>query len=228
MAYFQAVAQIGLGCDDGLELLRAALRDQTPAAADGVFLLEPLVSLLAQVAPPPANIETVRELIQDLDPMAEQPDSTGPPPVEERRIRWLAEALRAPSVHVRKDALTYLRWRTRETDSPIVRRLVPLLLEAAHDDPDATVRRAAVQVLGRPGLPVPDHTEELIKCLHDSSPAVRWAAQTSLEQLSQPHAEPVDDTEPAASWPDNNDEMDPMAWLESLATRRNPDTIENA
>lgn len=224
LAYFQAVAAVGLEHDDGLDRLKAALNNQTPEAADGLFLLEPLVNLLAQADPPLRDMAAVQALVAEMRP---QPETADLPPagdlVRDRIVRWLGSALQASSVEVRRAAVTYLGW--REPDSPVLKRLLPLLVEKAHTDADPAVRRAAVQVLGQPGLPVPGLMEELIRCLRDPSPAVRWAAQTSLDRLSHPEMIPAGVTELAVQVaprraPDRDD-LDPLEWLESLAERQN-------
>ena len=183
--YVQAVARIGLEQEDALDALRAALENQTAEAADGIFLLEPLLTLLAQAQEPPRHINTAIDLARDIR-LRPAPDA--PPPMLERRRAWLESALTHPSAEVRAQAVEALRWRIDAERLPALESLIALLIDRAHHDPEASVRRAAVQALAHPALVGMNVMDELIACLRDECPAVRWAAQTGLEQLSQPSA----------------------------------------
>lgn len=187
VAILRALALVGLGRAEGVAQLTAALADPPPAAAAGVWLLQPLADLFEQANPPLAGWAEIAVLVADRSLPTRAPAPPDPSPLAARRIDWLRAALTAPGVAIREAALTYWGWRaTADPAAPVVVALLPLVLDRAHHDPVPAVRRAAVGVLGTPGLSGSELTEEVIACLHDPSPAVRWAAQTALERLNSP------------------------------------------
>jgi proteasome accessory factor A len=189
-AYWTALVYFGLEAPDGLEHLQTALEHQGPVAADGIYALEALVDLLAQASPALRNLATVQSLVPRMALAAIQPDSADLTPVQARSLDWLRGALAHPNVDVRLAAMTYVGWRADQENQEILTALLPVVIAQAHDDPEAQVRRAAVQVLGKPGWPSAGMMDELFKSLRDPSPAVCWAAQTSLENLTRFRTQP--------------------------------------
>lgn len=177
------IARLALEQDGALPLLEARLAQLPPAAADGLFVLEPLVSLLANAPQPPRDVAEALTLARSAVVLPGREDGS-PPFALERRVLWLENALTHPNEEVRLFAAAAAGWHL-EAESGWD-RLWARLVTCAHEDSDARVRRAAVQTMGKAGASHSDATDELIKCLHDDHVAVRWAAEASLTQINRP------------------------------------------
>jgi HEAT repeat protein len=189
--YLVAVAKIGLEADDGLETLRTALENQTALAADGIYAIKPLLTLMAESPEPPRDAAEALARVENVHIGVNQPDPPELPPMAEHTRVWLHGALTHPIKRIRQQAIEYLGWRLEDAErvhglAEFVQRLIVI----AQSDPDADIRRLAIQTLANPAPGELNVTDELIKCLHDPIPRVRWAAQTSLEKLSQPDSTP--------------------------------------
>ena len=103
---------------------------------------------------------------------------------------WLEGALNHPSLDVRLQAVNCITRRFDQNQPPALDWLVARLLERAHQDGEPRVRRAAIMALAHHKLAGMNLTDELIKCLHDESLAVRWAAEASLTQINQQRSTP--------------------------------------
>ena len=188
-AYFQAVALVGLEREDGLPALEAALENQAPEAAEGTFALPALADLLVRGGI--AQAEALQALVDGLQPLAAPPDEAPvPAPAAARRVDWLRRALAHEQATVRAHALGYLGWRAEQDNQDVLEPLLPVAVQLALGDPEDEVRRAAVQMLSKPHVPREQAMGTLVRSLRDPSPAVRWAAEISLEHVSQ-HGEPV-------------------------------------
>ncbi len=86
--YFRAVAHIGLAHESGLDVLNAALENQTAEAAEGIYAIAPLLKLLAESPTPPQDARAAFERVQEVHILIDQPDSSEPPAMLERRTQW--------------------------------------------------------------------------------------------------------------------------------------------
>ncbi|MBI5958708.1 MAG: proteasome accessory factor PafA2 family protein [Chloroflexi bacterium] len=185
--YLRAVAKVGLEHTDALSALQRALKTQTAEAMDGIRLAKMLLGMLAQTSSPPRDAQAALALVEPIQPAMDPPDQhIELPPMPARHLDWLGKGLNHPNAEVRARALEYFGWHFDDTRQTILSSLLPVVLDKAHHDPDAKVRRAAVQTLGELRTLKTEIMDDLIQCLQDSSPAVQWAAQLSLEQLHLP------------------------------------------
>jgi proteasome accessory factor A len=173
MSYFKAVASLALGREDGLRSLERALQHRGPESAEGLFLLKPLLTLLAESPYPPRDVQTALDLTKESALYVSEDRDTRPDRVE--GDDW-QDALHHPSPYIRIRAVTYLGWQNTEA-------ALTALAQIVQTDPDEQVRRTAVEVLGRIGNE--QAVDALIRCLRDPDLVVRWAAEEALERSAR-------------------------------------------
>lgn len=184
--YFQAVARIGLEQEDALAAFEAALSHQFPDAADGLYLLEPLLALLATADPPLRDLAAAQERAQGvaIQPLPEEPPT--PPHIPTQVADWLRHASEYHNPEVRRQAALYMGWRLDVEHLAEVAMITQLLLARAQHDPDPRVRREALNALAHPALRDTPEMDAIIQCLHDADITVQWSAQASLERITLP------------------------------------------
>lgn len=178
-SYYRAIAHIALGHEEGLILLREALKRRDPVTAEGVSLINPLMGLLVRAPEPSPLIQQTRNLILQAEEIVLQAEPTGvnlDNLVFEKEREWLREIVTHKDVHIRARAAKYLVWRKSS-------EALTFLQEMAQRDESERVRLAAVQALGT--VASDTATNILLSCLSDSIPAVRWAAQEALEKMGR-------------------------------------------
>ncbi len=221
--YFQAIAHLALDTERAVLAFDLALTDQTTAAADGMFIFGTLLDLLAQAEPAPAALAEVHAQARSItaQPVPEQ-DLSLLPRIPAESITWLRNAVQHRSVAVRAQALHYLSWRLDADHLHELGALTQILIDTAQRDSDPQIQRAALQALARPELRDTPLMEEVIACLQDENPIVRWAAQTSLEHITLPgtpaSAGSTELHATVSGSPAQDD--DALSWLESLAQRQ--------
>lgn len=176
--YLQAIAHIALENEGGLRLLQEALKQRNPPAADGLFLLNPLLILLSRALRPPRDIQQAFVMVEQAEEMIPQTSQTEADQdimTSEPERAWWRELVTHKDIHLRMRAATYLGWRKSST-------ALTLLNEMAQHDVDEKVRLAAVKALGTIKNDVA--TSILLTYLSDKSPLVRWTAQEALEEMN--------------------------------------------
>lgn len=191
--YFRAVAHIALGSEQGPSLLKEALERRGPAAAEGLFLLTPLIRLISQAPQPPENMQHILDLIQQAEETASlesQPGRSLESQISQQDLIWLRSIATHRDEQIRKRAARYLGWRKDD-------EALALLQEMVFHDESVLVRLAGVQTLG--DIENPGATKMLLTCLEDAHPLVRWTAQETLEEKNQDIPPPPVSPQPSGS-----------------------------
>lgn len=220
--YYQAVAHIALGTERAVTAFDLALTDQTTAAADGILIFTTLLDLLAQGEPAPAPLAEVYAQARSITMQPVPQQESSPPHVPAERIAWLRNAVNHHSLAVRTQALRYLSWRLDADHLHELSALTQILIDTAQHDPDPQIQRAALQALARPELRDTPLMEEVIACLQDENRIVRWAAQSSLEDITlrgTPASAGSTELHATVSGSPAQD-TDALSWLQSLADRQ--------
>jgi HEAT repeat protein len=148
------------------------------------------IRALAQIQPPaPETLATLSKAMRDTDPAVQRAAAAALGDVG--AVSALAEALKDPNKHVRRNAVRPLRRVVIRDRSATATRAVVTALADALKDPDGGVRRAAASSLGAIGPEAVDAIPALAATTMDPDTSVRNATIEALGRIGSPAAVPV-------------------------------------